>query len=153
MFQNIVHTREEWQLVLGFKQTTQITKNFRARRLILFKHVRVRRGRCSSWRGCESEGRMKQFLRRWPLRMTGHGTSYNYEHSVGGGNGQILTTSLAYSIFGASRGLYLFMNQFEIDRLIFQSRVSQFFVPQSFLMCNPDSRSPAGFKCQRGNPA
>lgn len=56
-------------------------------------------------------------------------------------------------VLEASRGLYLFMNQFEIDRLISQSRVSQFFVPQSSLMCNPDSRSPAGFKCQRGNPA
>lgn len=40
-----------------------------------------------------------------------------------------------------------------IDRLIFRSAVSRSFILRSSLMCNPDSHSPAGFECQRGNPA
>ena len=43
----------------------------RVKKLLLFKHVRARRGgKCSGWEGCDSEREdVKQFLRRWPLRF------------------------------------------------------------------------------------
>lgn len=44
----------------------------------------------------------------------------------------------------------------KIDILVFLSSVSGFGESSSYsssLICNPDSHSPVGFECQRGNPA
>ena len=110
---------------------------------------------------------VKRLLTRWPLRfqwrMTGCVTSYDCEPSSGRRRGQIMNASVTFVFFGGGGGVHWFSwspcwlfclwRNCWIDRLIFRSAVSRSFILRSSLMCNPDSHSPAGFECQRGNPA
>lgn len=79
--------------------------------------------------------------------------------SSGRRRGQIMNASLTFVLFlfhcfseGPCWLFCLWVNCW-IDRLVFQTAVSRSFILRSSLMCNPDSHSPVGFECQRGNPA
>lgn len=133
------------------------------KRLILFKHVKVRSGgRCSSWGGCESEGRMWSSSWRddlWGLkkrqRMTGRVASYNYEPSFGRRSGRIMNASLTFCCIVLSRPPLTFFWVVYGQFLHWQTHLSEqrVFILQSCLICNPDFHPPVGFECQRGNPA
>lgn len=86
-------------------------------------------------------------------RMTGHVLSNSYDPSIGRRSECILEFAL---LFWGPCWLFVYGQFSKLTDLFFRAvSLDQSLHPTvlHFLICNPDSHSPVGFECQRGNPA
>lgn len=94
--------------------------------------------------------------------MKGRGWLHMWRHAIMSGalagevdDDECIADFLLHCCFWAPVTSCSWMNS-KIDILVFLSSVSGFGESSSYsssLICNPDSHSPVGFECQRGNPA